>query len=384
MATVTENISDIFLATEVVSVLYIAEISDPIIVADKSAGKFTQVISDSFEANDSIGSVAAANISDSITAVDSVISSALTGQTITDSFTIDDAVLSTVHEAISDSFEASDAVSQQTFENISDSITAVDQFTEAVLLRDSVSDVIVATDSVYAPEVDTITESITADDVVTEFIKVSETISDTFEATDSVTQSGLAEQVIQDIIIAADSVTQSGVFNEIISDSIVVYDAVYSLNPAAVAWVVNTETGAPSYYLNYQFNAIVEYRGLLIAASPEGFYLLEGDDDAGSDINAELATGMEDFDIKNLKRIDALYLGYTGGELELDVETQRAGNKYTYTLEPRDADAPRNNRIKLGKGLKDRYWRFTLRNCLGSDFSIDDMEANVIPTNRRL
>ena len=57
---------------------------------------------------------------------------------------------------------------------------------------------------------------------------------------------------------------------------------------------------------------------------------------------------------------------------------------YTYEMEHRDAGAPRNNRIKPGKGLSSRYWRFTFRNVGGADFQIHDVAVELARSKRRL
>ena len=79
-------------------------------------------------------------------------------------------------------------------------------------------------------------------------------------------------------------------------------------------------------------------------------------------------------------------MSYTGGALQCEVEAYDSHDDtvYTYDLEERLADAPRNNRIKLGKGQTSRYWRLTLSNVDGSDFQIHDLDADLAASKRRL
>jgi hypothetical protein len=71
--------------------------------------------------------------------------------------------------------------------------------------------------------------------------------------------------------------------------------------------------------------------------------------------------------------------------MECDVETYDGPEDvYTYEMEPRDADAPRNNRLKIGRGLNSRYWRFEFRNVSGADFQLQDVAVQVTTSKRRL
>jgi hypothetical protein len=89
--------------------------------------------------------------------------------------------------------------------------------------------------------------------------------------------------------------------------------------------------------------------------------------------------------MEETKRMSDLYVGYTGGRLQCDVETYDGPQDvYNYLMEERDADAPRNNRLKIGRGLSSRYWRFTVKNLEGADFQLHDMTAVIGRSNRRL
>ena len=153
----------------------------------------------------------------------------------------------------------------------------------------------------------------------------------------------------------------------------------------AVAWVLNTETGGLATYDNFQFTSMAEYGGIIYATSSDGVFALVGDSDVGRPIAAELKTGFLDFGRDRTKRLSDVYIGYTGGQLELDAETyDQPQEVYTYPLEEREAIAPRNNRLKIGKGLSSRYWRFAYRNIDGADFQVYDVSAEVATSKRRL
>ena len=53
-------------------------------------------------------------------------------------------------------------------------------------------------------------------------------------------------------------------------------------------------------------------------------------------------------------------------------------------MEAREADQPRNNRIKIGKGLNSAYWRISINNVDGADFTVSSIAADTAASRRRL
>lgn len=161
---------------------------------------------------------------------------------------------------------------------------------------------------------------------------------------------------------------------------------VFNRDRYAKAMVLNTETAAVSTYDNFAFNSVAYANGKLYAASEDGLYVLEGADDEGDNIRASLKSGFTDLGEPHTKHAGSMYFGYTSDSpFTATVETYGAGHTpQTYELEQRAADAPRNNRIKLGKGLSSRYWRVTLQNKDGSHFELNDAAIDVAVSQRRI
>jgi hypothetical protein len=153
-------------------------------------------------------------------------------------------------------------------------------------------------------------------------------------------------------------------------------------------WVVNTEGDMPiSEYDNYQFDSLTSYKGVFYGTSDTGLYVMGADDDAGTNITAEIASMMLDFGSSRLKRISAAYLGYTSeNEMVLKVRSVDNGQLYEHWFKacPVTADAPREGRITVAKGLRSRYWQFELTNIEGGDFEIDQLEMYPVMLNRRV
>lgn len=157
-------------------------------------------------------------------------------------------------------------------------------------------------------------------------------------------------------------------------------------DPNDLAWVMNTETAALSQYTNFAFNSLAYANGKVYAACIDGIYVLEGTDDEGTDIVAEAVSGFTDLDEQHTKHAGSVYFGYTSdGPVVIDVDTYGSGHAtQTYELEDRPALSPRNNRVKLGKGLSSRHWRLAVRNKDGSHFELNDAAIDVAVSQRRV
>jgi hypothetical protein len=163
-------------------------------------------------------------------------------------------------------------------------------------------------------------------------------------------------------------------------------DSVWYKDPNRVAWVLNTETSAASWYTNYDFDSVAQVPGKELAVGPDGLYVLTGATDAGDLIKASVASGFVDFGNPQTKRMDAMYFGYTSaGQLSVSVETYGSGHAASvYLLEQRTAAAPRNSRVIPGKGLVGRYWRTTIENVGGVDFDVYDTSVDIAVSTRRV
>lgn len=161
---------------------------------------------------------------------------------------------------------------------------------------------------------------------------------------------------------------------------------VWFKDPGRIAWVMNTETTAASWYDNFDFESIAQTPDKVLGVGPDGLYELVGGTDSGEQIDAETVSGFSDFGMPQTKRVDNMYFGYTSdGRISVTVETYGSDHiPTTYLLEQRAADAPRNSRVTPGKGMWGRYWRFTIKNVAGADFEVHDASVDIAASSRRI
>ena len=217
-------------------------------------------------------------------------------------------------------------------------------------------------------------------------VHASALVAEAADASDVVTASAVAQLLTTESAALSDTTVTAAATSALAENSAVATDDALYKNPGAVAWVLNTETTAVSWYENFDFESITQTPDKVLGAGRDGIYLMSGTTDAGDAIDARVTSGFYDFGEMQAKRLDALWFGYTSaGVFAVDVETYGSGyGPYTYTLQQRDAVAPRNSRVTPGKGLRGRFWRFTLRNVAGADFTINSAVADVAVSPRRI
>jgi len=137
-------------------------------------------------------------------------------------------------------------------------------------------------------------------------------------------------------------------------------------------YVMNLKNFAISSYEGFNYNSFCNYKNLYLGGSANGIFVLEGDDDDGTDIDATLKTGIEDLGITKLKTIVDAYIGLkAGGIYELRVITSD-GNEQVYIIEDNNASI-HTLKQTLAKGARARYMTLQFKNKNGSDFEGDNI-----------
>lgn len=155
-----------------------------------------------------------------------------------------------------------------------------------------------------------------------------------------------------------------------------------------IAWVMNTESRGLSRYTNYPFNSFAKVGGAYFGAASDGLHALEGGTDNGAPIAARLRAGLSALGTRRLKRIPEAFIGYTSdGTLLLHVISANEGTgekeAAIYRLSPRAAANTRENRWKIGRGIKAVDFDFVIENVDGADFDLQSIEFRPIILDRR-
>ena len=321
----------------------------------------------------------------------------ITERTITDEFTAEDATFQGSGWTIEDIFEIEDEAVYLGNSLIVEDEFVVETWVETAGVSEAfVEDVFEASDSTVANHVWILED---------EFEALEETqiaayvfVEDVFEALEEVSGTGHTAQIIEDIVEVLEEVFFTSIGTQLVVDEVLASDEVFKYDAGLIAWVMNTESAGVSWYDNWAFTDMAVGRdGKVFAIGPEGLSVIGGGTDAGTKIPARVEFGFTDFsgydreghpknDSHQKKRVDSYWLGYTAdGALSSTVETYGQGYPaYTYKMEPRAANSPRNNRIIPGKALNARYWRMTLANTNGCAFEVHSLAADIALSARRI
>lgn len=169
-------------------------------------------------------------------------------------------------------------------------------------------------------------------------------------------------------------------FSPQLGEAVAIAGAFISPDSALTTWSVNTRTGAVTEYTNYDFNSFARIGMRYIGASATGLYELDGDDDAGTDIIADLKGGFLQFNGSRFAGMKAVYLGVRGGgEFFLKLEAA-SGETYTYKVIAEDMET---TKVWIGKGLRHRYMSYELIST-GQDFDLESIEFVPMLAQRRV
>lgn len=164
------------------------------------------------------------------------------------------------------------------------------------------------------------------------------------------------------------------------------------LNPATnvETWVYNLDDEVGStQYTNYNFDSYAVINGRFYGSSPQGLFELTGDTDNGAAIQANVDFGLRDFGTDLRKTIEECYVGMSGeGNLFVKItvpsnDDTQPDQTYIYSTSSYSASL-KQQRVRMGKGLKGNFIGLTLYNAAGDDFELASVEFRVIQLSRRI
>jgi hypothetical protein len=149
-----------------------------------------------------------------------------------------------------------------------------------------------------------------------------------------------------------------------------------SIGSSGVIWTCPTVGFAMSQLLADKTDSAAMLGGVLYCAGEAGIYAF----DAAQEQDCGVTTGL--IDMGN-SRATYCYVGYSGEEMTLRVGNTGAGTEteYEYALTDRSAESAVPNRAKFGKGIRSRYWRFSVS---GTQFSLHDLVIVSDTVSRRV
>jgi hypothetical protein len=149
--------------------------------------------------------------------------------------------------------------------------------------------------------------------------------------------------------------------------------------------VMNLANQAISTYSNYPFNSLAKFNGRYLAAGADGIYELGGDSDNGTLILSKIKTGPMDFGEKFIKYLRNAWLTYrSDGHLELVLYVDENEDSPVSRSTEIASDEIHEERIKVPRGLRGRYYTIELKNMSGANFDLDKLSLLVESIRRKI
>lgn len=151
-------------------------------------------------------------------------------------------------------------------------------------------------------------------------------------------------------------------------------------------WVLGTKGFAHTKYLNYPFLALGKLGSSYYGVAADGIYLLSGENDNGTEINADVRTGFEEFDSDALKRVLNVYAAMTSdNDIYVQLDTDGEDTLRSYVLQHKGHTTGMTRaRADAARGHRSRYWQVGLRTCNGADFEVSEMNVLVQQLKRKV
>lgn len=183
-----------------------------------------------------------------------------------------------------------------------------------------------------------------------------------------------------------------------VADGAIAADDLLAREAGIVAWLMNAETGAVSWWDNWQFTDAVQLPdGRVLAVGPAGISEWTGALDDGQAIEARLTWGLLELGgyddagapvaAEKMKRITQMTVGYHARwPLQATLHAFGSGHPpAVFAMPPQVAGQAllhRNHRITPAKGLLARYWRIQLSGR--GPWQVHGITADVAASARRL
>lgn len=340
-----------------------------------------QVVPDQASAAEVVEERAAYIVVDSAQASDWAGEAVLSSNLVTDRARAREAIFHGVLEVAGDQAAAGEWMVEMPKASVLDSARASEEITGNAIGRLALTDAAQASGGFILGAQDLVEDAAAGTEQVVAGARVAEVVEDQAVASDALEQeSAVTADLVDDVLHATELAQGTVAGGQVVDDW--GHAESEAVQGEHVVWTCHTQTFGMSRLTLPEVNSFAAVGGLLLAAGPDGLYVADG-----APLQSLVVTGLVDFGSPQLKRGGYLYLRYVAaGQLGVSVGVTSTGSEvtYDYALAARPDAAAVPGRVKLGKGLRSRDWRFTLRNEPGRGFKLYDLQLMQDETSRRV
>ena len=145
---------------------------------------------------------------------------------------------------------------------------------------------------------------------------------------------------------------------------------------------MNASHFAVTEYKDFPFNSFAYFNGVYLGANSQGIFALEGNNDNGGKIDSLVELPPVDFGAGFVKRARDAWLTYRAdGQLVLILRLDEHETWESALQLPQGRS--HEERVKIARGIKNRFIAFGIRNEMGCDFDIESIRILVEPVQKR-
>lgn len=303
--------------------------------------------------------------------------------------------LATRHALLGDTLKVEDELMFLNMMALTATLTLTDSLTQTFNVLLSMADILQANDtsllrrdaimaiainftmkeSLNTGSVMTFADGATVQDALTQEAQHVVTMMEALDVADTLTQRMAWVMASSDALNLTDALTAARAAQMGLMDSMFIGGVFNFAGEAYTVYAMTTVGAAVSQYDNFNYNSMFTVDGISYGVMDTGeFRDLTGPDDAGSDIDASVRLGLQNFGTALFKSCPNVYIGYTStGALLMEVITTARGVKKSnwYKLNPIPRASDTGARFDPAKGLHSKYWSFEISNVDGADFNLD-------------
>ena len=149
---------------------------------------------------------------------------------------------------------------------------------------------------------------------------------------------------------------------------------------------MNINNQAISTYSGYNFNSIADFNGVILGATATGIRVLgDSANDGGAAIASNFKTGSMDFGDSFMKYLREIWLAFrAGGVLKFTFSVDEDATTEVEKSTTLTGSEIAEERLKVPRGLRGRFFTIEGENVAGVDFDIDSLSMLVEAIKRKI
>jgi len=299
---------------------------------------------------------------ESIAANETTTSQATTSLSYAEQVAAAETLVALFNQLVADSASGAETWYIDTASMIAELSVASGVTTSQITAIQALAEVIVALELQQSGGLETISESAAAATLVSNLVRATQAILEQAVAADAQVSYLILLNAISETVQTGEAITLWQSLTQAVEDGATAFVHLSVGGEFYTGWVLNTQSSAVTEYQGLNFNSLCKIGTRYFGATETGLYELAGATDAGTSIATYIQGGILDFGTASVKNTQYAYLAMdANGAVFFGVSVPSGSqNEHRWYKIEVDAGAVGSSRVKLGSGVRSRYWRFSV------------------------